>query len=92
MDDDRLIIEASERNIGQRLHSPVQKAMLAVNDMFVLAQPRVATFFWEAGRANFSLISTMFDIVLVLSWRGGPATITGSISSYRNQWLGLNAL
>lgn len=46
----QLLVEASQRNIGQRLHILVQ-AMLAVNDMFVMAQPRVATFFWEDVRA-----------------------------------------
>ena len=46
LEGNQLVIEASERNIGQRLHSLIQ-AMLAVNDMFVMAQPRVATFFWE---------------------------------------------
>jgi hypothetical protein len=45
----RLMVEASNRNLGQRLHSLVQ-AMLAVNDMFLMAQPRVATFFWEDVR------------------------------------------
>jgi Domain of unknown function DUF1828/Domain of unknown function DUF1829 len=45
----RLIIEASPRNLGQRVHSLVQ-AMLALNDMFVMAQPRVASFFWEDVR------------------------------------------
>jgi len=46
----QLFIEASQRNIGQKLHSLVQ-AMLAVNDMFVMAQPRVSSFFWEDVRA-----------------------------------------
>lgn len=41
-----LLVEASATNIGQRLHSLVQ-AMLAVNDMSVMAQPRVANFFFE---------------------------------------------
>ena len=45
----QLVIEASERTLGQRLHSLVQ-AMLAVNDMFVMAQPVVASFFWEDVR------------------------------------------
>jgi hypothetical protein len=47
----RLLVEASANNLGQRLHSLVQ-AMLAVNDMFVMAQPRVASFFFEDVR-NF---------------------------------------
>lgn len=42
----QLLVEASASNLGQRLHSLVQ-AMLAVNDMFVMAQPRVASFFFE---------------------------------------------
>ena len=45
-EDNQLLVEASPRNLGQRLHALVQ-AMLAVNDMFVMAQPRVASFFWE---------------------------------------------
>ena len=47
----QLLIEASPANLGQRLHSLVQ-AMLAINDMFVMAQPRVASFFFEDVR-NF---------------------------------------
>jgi len=47
----QLIVEASTGNLGQRLHSLVQ-AMLAVNDMFVMGQPRVASFFFEDVR-NF---------------------------------------
>jgi hypothetical protein len=49
LDGNRLQIEASPRNLGQRVHSLVQ-AMLALNDMFVMAQPRVASFFWEDVR------------------------------------------
>jgi len=48
-DNSQLLVEASQRNLGQRLHSLVQ-AMIVVNDMFVMAQPRVATFFWEDVR------------------------------------------
>jgi hypothetical protein len=50
-EDGQLVVEASTANLGQRLHSLVQ-AMLAVNDMFVMAQPRVASFFFEDVR-NF---------------------------------------
>lgn len=52
LEKNQLLVEASQRNIGQRLHILIQ-AMLAVNDMFVMAQPRVATFFWEDVRAFF---------------------------------------
>jgi hypothetical protein len=52
IDGSKIVVEASQRNIGQRLHSLVQ-AMLAINDMFVMAQPRVATFFWGDVRQFF---------------------------------------
>lgn len=42
----RIFVEASARNLGQRMHSLLQ-AMLAVSDMYVMGQARVATFFWE---------------------------------------------
>lgn len=42
--ENELVAEASAKNLGQRVHSLLQ-AMLAVNDMFVMSQPRVATFF-----------------------------------------------
>jgi hypothetical protein len=51
VDGGQLLVEASPVNLGQRLHSLVQ-AMLAVNDMFVMGQPRVASFFFEDVR-NF---------------------------------------
>lgn len=45
----QLLVEASNSNLGQRLHSLVQ-AMLAINDMFVMGQFRVASFFFEDVR------------------------------------------
>ncbi len=48
----QLVVEASQKNLGQRIHSLIQ-AMLAVNDMFVMAQPRVASVFWEDVKAFF---------------------------------------
>jgi hypothetical protein len=48
--DDELTIEASTNNVGARIHSLVQ-AMLAVNDMYVMGQARVAGFFFEDVRA-----------------------------------------
>jgi hypothetical protein len=50
VENNQLLIEASAKNLAQRLHSLVQ-AMLAVNDMFVMAQPRVACFFFEDVQA-----------------------------------------
>ncbi|MGH9333638.1 MAG: DUF1828 domain-containing protein [Vicinamibacteria bacterium] len=50
-DGKRLFVEASPQNLGQRMHSFIQ-GMLSVSDMFVMAQARVATFFWEDVR-NF---------------------------------------
>jgi len=49
VEEKQLVIEASERTLGQRMHSLVQ-AMLAVNDMFFMAQPAVAASFWEDVR------------------------------------------
>ncbi|HEY0349409.1 MAG TPA: DUF1828 domain-containing protein, partial [Pyrinomonadaceae bacterium] len=46
LENNQLVVEASTANLGQRLHSLIQ-AMLALNDMFVMAEPRVASFFWE---------------------------------------------
>jgi hypothetical protein len=50
VENNQLLVEASAKNLGQRLHSLVQ-AMLAVNDMFVMAQPRVVSFFFEDVQA-----------------------------------------
>jgi hypothetical protein len=50
IDQERLLVDASSSNLGRKLHCLMQ-AMLAVNDMFVMAQPRVTTFFWEDVRA-----------------------------------------
>ena len=58
VENNQLVVEASAKNLGQRLHSLVQ-AMLAVNDMFVMAQPRVASFFLKTC-ARFSTAMT-FD-------------------------------
>lgn len=44
-----LTVRATPANAAQRMHALVQ-AMLAVNDMFVMAQPRVASFFFEDVR------------------------------------------
>jgi hypothetical protein len=70
LEHERLVIEASERNLGQRLHSLVQ-AMLAVNDMFVLAQPRVSTFFWEDVRMFLDTHNVRYSPRVKLSGRTG---------------------
>jgi hypothetical protein len=44
-----LVVEASDHDVGQKLHFLVQ-AMLFVNDTFMTARPRVETFFWEDVR------------------------------------------
>ena len=67
---DRLVIEASQRNLGQRVHSLVQ-AMLAVNDMFVMAQPRVETLFWEDVRDFFDENDVRYNPRVKLAGRTG---------------------
>lgn len=66
----RLQVEASTQNIGQRLHSLIQ-AMLAVNDMFVMAQPRVASFFWEDVREFLDSHRIRYSPRVKLSGRSG---------------------
>jgi Domain of unknown function DUF1829/Domain of unknown function DUF1828 len=46
LDDDRLEVRASSETFSQRKHNLIQ-AMLSVNDMFYLAQPLVASLFYE---------------------------------------------
>lgn len=46
----RLLVDATDRNLGQRVHALIQ-AMLAVDDMFMMAQSRVAGFFFDDVRA-----------------------------------------
>ena len=66
----RLVVEASQRNLGQRLHALVQ-AMLAVNDMFMMAQPRVETLFWEDVRAFFDANDIRYSPRVKLAGRTG---------------------
>jgi uncharacterized protein DUF1828/uncharacterized protein DUF1829 len=70
LEGNQLIIEASLRNLGQRLHSLVQ-AMLAVNDMFVMVQPRVATFFWEDVREFLERHEVRYSPRVKLAGRSG---------------------
>lgn len=65
-----LIVEASQHNIGQRLHTLIQ-AMLAINDMFVMAQPRVATFFWEDVRAYLDKHDIRYSPRVKIAGRSG---------------------
>ncbi len=66
----QLKVEASSQNLGQRVHSLVQ-AMLAVNDMFVLAKPRVATLFWEDVRSFLDVNDVRYNPRVKLPGRTG---------------------
>lgn len=68
--DDKLQVDASARNIGQRLHVLVQ-AMLAINDMFVMAQPRVASFFWEDVRSFLDKSDVRYSPRVKVSGKSG---------------------
>jgi len=70
MEGKQLLVEASHRNLGQRLHALVQ-AMLAVNDMFVMAQPRVAGFFWEDVREFLDQHEIRYSPRVKISGRSG---------------------
>jgi hypothetical protein len=66
----QIVVEASTRNLGQRLHSLVQ-AMLAINDMFVMAQPRVASFFWEDVKVFLDENNVRYSPRVKISGRSG---------------------
>lgn len=70
MQEGQLLVEASQHNFGQRLHSLVQ-AMLTVNDMFVMAQPRVASFFWEDVRAFLDAHDVRYSPRVKIAGRSG---------------------
>jgi hypothetical protein len=69
-DNGQLVVEASAANLGQRLHSLVQ-AMLAVNDMFVMAQPRVASFFFEDVQKFLDSYDVRYTSRVKLSGKSG---------------------
>jgi len=65
-----LTVEASPKSLGQRVHSLLQ-AMLAINDMFVLSQPRVAAFFWEDVKEFFEQNDVRFSPRVKLTGKSG---------------------
>jgi len=65
-----LVVEASDRTLGQRTHALIQ-AMISVNDMFVMAQPRVASLFWEDVKAFLETHDVRFSPLVKLSGRSG---------------------
>ena len=69
-EDGRLLVEASTSNLGQRLHSLVQ-AMLAINDMFVMAQSRVASFFFEDVRVFLDSHNVRYTARVKLAGKSG---------------------
>jgi hypothetical protein len=69
-DGNQLVAEASEKNLGNRVHSLIQ-AMLAVNDMFVMAQVHVATFFWEDVKQFLETNDVRYSPRVKLSGRSG---------------------
>lgn len=56
----RLVVDTSPRSVGQRLHCLIQ-SMLAINDMFVMAQERVASFFWEDVKSFLEMHDVRFN-------------------------------
>ena len=70
LDGRELMVEASPQTLGRRIHSLVQ-AMLAVGDMFVLAQPRVASFFYEDVRAYLAEHDVRFTERVKFAGRSG---------------------
>ncbi len=69
-DGKRLFVEASSRNLGQKMHSLIQ-AMLSVDDMFVLARPSVASFFLEDVRDYLDQHDVRYSPRVKISGRSG---------------------
>lgn len=65
-----LVVDASSGTVGQKMHSLVQ-AMIAVNDMFVLAQPRVSSFFFEDVKTFLDLNQIRYIDRVKVSGRSG---------------------
>jgi hypothetical protein len=70
LENNQLVVEASVSNLGQRLHSLIQ-AMLALNDMFVMAEPRVASFFWEDVRQFLELHDVRYSPRVKIAGKSG---------------------
>lgn len=69
-DGSKLSVEASPANLGQRLHSLVQ-AMLAVNDLFVMAQSRVVSFFFDDVRSFLDSHNVRYSERIKLAGKSG---------------------
>ncbi len=68
--EERLEVEASPKNLGQRIHQLLQ-AMLAINDMFVLSQPRVESLFLEDVRSFLDANEVRYSPMVKLSGKTG---------------------
>jgi hypothetical protein len=66
----RLVIQASPGNLGQKTHSLIQ-AMLAVNDMYVLARSRVTSYFREDVEAYLLESAVRFSKRVKLAGKSG---------------------
>lgn len=66
----RLSVDATKDSVGKKLHSLLQ-AMIAVNDTFVLAQPRIASFFWEDVREYLEEHDVRFSPRVKLAGKSG---------------------
>jgi hypothetical protein len=67
---DVLVVEASPKSLGQKAHSLLQ-AMLAVNDMFIMSQPRVASFFWEDVKTFLEQYEVRFSPRIKITGKSG---------------------
>lgn len=70
LQDNQLLVETTARNVGERLHSLIQ-AMLAISDMFVMAQPGIAPFFWEDVRDFLDSHKVRYSQRVKLAGRSG---------------------
>jgi hypothetical protein len=68
--DDELQVKAQRHNLAQRKHNLIQ-AMLAVNDMFVMARPYVASFFREDVEQFLHIHKVRFITMVSFMGRSG---------------------
>ena len=70
IDGGTLLVQASQSNLGQRTHALVQ-AMLAVNDMYVLARSRIQSYFKEDVEEFLKANEVRYSTRVKLSGKSG---------------------
>lgn len=70
LDDDGIVVESTRVNFGEKKHDLIQ-AMLAINDLFVMAQPMVESFFMDDVEAYLKEQGVRFTPKIKLTGKSG---------------------